>query len=145
MAPKGHGGSRTGVNAFNAGSAYLFRHYFDEDAVFARLGGYYEAEQYRFAVPAGEFDGLRRILREYGYELAPVAALEPYTAVVRTYTAHPENVFGACVLQRSHGDHTLFVMKDRDAVDRAVDEGAVPLRESSLSVRIGEQRRLSAV
>jgi len=145
MAPNGHDGGRSRVNAFNVGDAYLFRHYFEGDAVFARLREYYEANEYRFAVPTSEFDGVRRFLDEYGYDLAPVAELEPYAVVVRKYTAHPENVFEESVLRRSHGEYTLFVMRDEAAVDRAVEDGAVRLRESPLSVQIGEQRRLSAV
>jgi hypothetical protein len=145
MASKSHADGRPRVNAFNVEGAYLFRHYFDGDAVFARLRRYYEPDQYRFAVPASEFDGVRRFLDGHGYRLEPVSALDPYVVLVRKYTAHPENIFKQSVLQRSHGDYTLFLLTDRTAVDRAVEEGAVRLADSPISVQLGEQRRLSAV
>ena len=133
------------VNAFPVADAYLFRHYFDGEAVFDRLRRYYEYEQYRFAVPTGEFDGVRRFLRDHGYRLEPVAAVESYAVAVRTYTAHPDNVFEESLFQRSRGDHTVFVMTDDAAVERAVAGGAARLRDSPLAGSIDGQMRLSAV
>lgn len=133
------------VNGFPIGDAYLFRHYFEGETVFDRLREYYQYEQYRFAVPTDEFDGVRRFLRDHEYALDAVPAVEEYAVVVRKYTAHPDNIFEASVCQYSRGDHTVFVMKDDDAVRRAVAEGATRLRDSPMVGSIDEQMRLSAV
>lgn len=136
-------GSR--VNAFRIEDTYCFRHYFDGEAVFARLRRYYENEHYRFAVPAREFDGVRRFLSKHGYELREVADLERYTVAVAQYTAHPDDIFKQAVDQRSRDGYNLFVLKDADAVERAVAEGATRLRDADVALERTGQQRLSAV
>lgn len=141
-------GSRRGgerVNAFDVDGAYCFKHYFEGEAVFARLRRYYEHNQYRFSVPAPEFDGVRRFLDEHGYDVVPVADVAPYVVAVRKYTAHPENVFEDSVEQWDRPKHTLFLLKDEDAVEQATAAGATPLAESELSLDGGRQQRLTAV
>lgn len=145
MASRNHRVGDTPVNAFHIGNEYLFRHYFDGDAVYARLRRYYENQQYRFAVPAAEFDSVHRFLDEHGYVLEPVHTLDDYVVAVRKYTGHPDNIFKTSVLQRSHGNYTLFVLKDKGAVGRAVADGATRLRNSALSITFEEQMPLSAL
>lgn len=145
MAPQRRPDATERVNAFPVADAYLFRHYFEGEVVFDRLRRYYQHDQYRFAVPTDEFDGTRRFLRDHGYELDPVPSVGEYAVVVRKYTAHPDNVFKASVLQRDRGNHTVFVLKDGEAVERAVAEGATRLGDSPLSGPIDGQVRLSAV
>lgn len=144
MAPRVTDDAEQRVNAFHVGDSYLFRHYFDGEAVFARLRQYYDPGQYRFAVPTQRFDGIRRFLADYGYVLEPVVRPEDFAVVVRKYTAHPDGIFKQSVLQQDHGDYTLFLLKDARAVNRAVAGGATRLRDSSLNVTLGDQRRLSA-
>jgi len=141
-------GSRRGgerVNAFDVDGAYCFKHYFEGEAVFARLRQHYEPDQYRFVVPAPEFDGVRRFLDERGYDVAPVADLAPYVVAVRKYTAHPENIFKDSIEQWDRPEHTLFLLKDVSAVERATAAGATPLAESELTLDTGRQQRLTAV
>lgn len=136
-------GSR--VNAFRLGDTYYFRHYFEGEAVFARLRRYYENEHYRFAVPARQFDGVRRFLREHGYAVREVAEHERYTVVVRKYSAHPENIFKEAVDQRSRDGYNVFLLKDEAAVESAVAQGATRLRDADLTLERTGQQRLSAV
>lgn len=133
------------VNVFRLDDTYYFRHYFDGESVFARLRRYYENEQYRFAVPAREFDGVRRFLADHGYRLREVADLERYTVAVRKYTAHPENIFEEAVAQRSRDGYNLFLLTDLDAVEAAVSEGATHLRETNVAFERTGQQRLTAV
>lgn len=115
------------VNVFEVDGLYLFRHYFDGEETFARLKPYYNNRQYRFEVPPEEFEELRAFLAERGYGLVVVDAAEEFAIVVRKYTAHPENVFEASVLQRSVDGYNCFLMADREALDRAIEEGATRL------------------
>ncbi|NHN60958.1 MULTISPECIES: hypothetical protein [Halorussus] len=144
MAPGVRSDGAVPVNAFHVGDSYLFKHYFEGEAVFDRLRRYYDNTQYRFAVPTEEFDGVRRFLADRGYALDPVTSLDDYAVVVRKYTAHPDDIFKTSVLQRSHGDYNLFVLTDENAVAEAVADGGTRLADSPLSVTLGSQMRLSA-
>ena len=121
------------VNVFEVDGTYLFKHYFEGEDVFARLKQYYNNQHYRFEVPAEDFDGIRAFLDEHGCGLVVVTALEEFAVVVRKYTAHPENIFKASVLQRSVNDYNCFLLTEQTAVDQAVTQGATRLTETSLA------------
>ncbi|MDX1746761.1 MAG: hypothetical protein R3324_12545 [Halobacteriales archaeon] len=120
------------VNAFPIGERYLFKHYFEGRGVFDRLREYYNNQQYRFEVPAPDFEDLQAFLANEGYALVEVETPEAFAVVVRQYTAHPDNIFKDSVLHRPVGDYNCFLMTDREAVDRAVDEGARRLTATDL-------------
>lgn len=121
------------VNVFEVDEAYLFKHYFDGEAVFDRLKRHYNNQQYRFEVPPDEFPAIRSFLGEHGYGLVVVDVLAPFVVVVEQYTAHPENIFKASVIQRSVDGYNCFLLTDRRAVERAVEDGAARLSETDVS------------
>lgn len=125
------------VNAFPVGNALLIKHFFDGDEVFERLRPYYNGSQYRFEVPVGEFDSLRRFLRLHGYDVTVVDRPEAFYVAVRKYTAHPEDVFKRSVRQESVEGYNCFLMKDEAAVEAAVEQGASRLTDRPLSVSAG--------
>lgn len=120
-------GHREQVNAFQVDGVFLFKHYFDGDDVFDRLRQYYNNQQYRFEVPVEEFDDVRSFLSAHGYDLTAVESVSKFAVVVEKYTAHPENIFRASVLQRTVDGYNCFLMRDQFAVAEAVDEGATRL------------------
>lgn len=120
------------VNVFEVDEFCLFKHYFDSEAVFDRLKQYYNNQQYRFEVPPDEFDDLRSFLEEHGYELVVVDVLEAFVVVVEKYTAHPDNIFKASVIQRTVDGYNCFLLTDRSAVEQAVRDGATRLPETDL-------------
>lgn len=123
---------RERVYAFEVGDRYLFKHYFDGEAVFDRLKEYYNNHQYRFEVPPEEFEDLASFLADHGYDLDVRDDTEAFVVVVEKYTAHPDNIFKESVVQRGGGDHNFFLMTDQVAVERAVHEGATRLAETDL-------------
>lgn len=129
------------VNAFLIGDRYLFRHYFEGEAVFDRLKPYYEHQEYRFSVPPRRFDQIRAFLRDNGYRLRVVEDPEPYVVVVRKYRSHPENVFKAAVHQWSTRNHNCFLLRDAASVEHAVGRGAARLADTDLSVPFAEPER----
>ena len=145
MTPARSRAAGSAVNVFRFDGTYYFRHYFTGETVFARLRRFYENQQYRFAVPVSEFDGVRRFLETHGYDLQVVADPERYTVAVRKYTAHPDNIFKEAVDQRSRDGYNLFVLSDLAAVEDAANNGATRLRETELSLRQTGQQRLTAV
>lgn len=124
--------SQDSVNAFAVDETYLFKEYFETDAVFARLKQYYNGQQYRFEVPAGDFVEIREFLGEYGYGLVVVDAIEEFVVVVRKYRAHPDNIFRHSVAQRSVDDYNCFLLTDQGAVEQAINEGATRLIDTEL-------------
>jgi hypothetical protein len=121
------------VNVFPIGDRYLFRHYFDE-AVFDLVRRYYDNREYRFEVPARRFDPLRVSLGDRGYDLSVVEAVPPYAVVVPKYSAHPENVFNAAVIQRETPEYNVFVLRDKRSVALTVKQGATRLVDTDLDV-----------
>jgi len=128
MAASG-GSSGEHVNAFEVDGTYLFKHYFEGEEVFDRLGEFYNGSQYRFEVPADEFAPLQSFLGERGYELVAVDAVDAFVVAVEKYTAHPENIFRESVSQRGAEGYNCFLMTDQYAVAGAVAEGATRITD----------------
>ncbi|MFW6376531.1 MAG: hypothetical protein ACOC0F_01015 [archaeon] len=129
--------SHARVNVFEVDGTYLFKHYFEGEAVFDRLKPYYDNQAYRFEVPPDEFPGLRTFLADNGYGLVVVDAVDEFAVVVRQYTAHPDNIFKESVVQRRVGDYNCFLMTDQEAVEAAVDDGATRLTATGLENPFG--------
>lgn len=119
-----HRASSERVNVYEVDETYVFKHYFEGDDVFLRLRPYYNFHQYRFEVPPGEFDDLRDFLDDEGYGLVVVDAVDEFVVAVRQYTAHPDKIFKRSVMQRSADGYNFFLLTDRDAVERALEDGA---------------------
>ena len=109
---------RTPINAFAVDDRYLFKQYFDEDEVFNALRPYYNGDDYRFEVPENVFDDVQEILEEHFFEPVVIRDVAPFCVVYPKYTEHPSVLFKASVLQRSKGEHHLFLMKDQLSVEQ---------------------------
>lgn len=129
-----HRAGRTRINAFPVDERYLFKHYFEGGQVFDRLRRYYNNQQYRFEIPAGDFDEIRAFLEDNGYALVVVDSPETFAVVVRQYTGHPENIFKDSVAHRSVDGYNCFLMTDREAVQRAIDAGATAFDGTDLEL-----------
>jgi hypothetical protein len=123
---------RERINLFAVDDRYLFKQYFEEDDLFAELRRYYNEDDYRFEVPQERFDEIRNILQEYFYDPVVVDEPEQFCVVYPKYSDHPDVLFKASVLQRSTGDHHVFLMKDELSVDQAVNNGAERLSDASV-------------
>ncbi|MFB6197384.1 MAG: hypothetical protein ABEI52_03815 [Halobacteriaceae archaeon] len=124
------------INAFEVEGTYLFKHYFEDEEIFAELKEHYNQYEYRFEVPAFRFEDVQALLRRHGYDLAVVDDVTPFTVVKRKYTNHPEILFEGAVLHRDLGNFNCFVMKDRSTVQQAVAQGARQLGDTDLEAPI---------
>jgi hypothetical protein len=122
------------INVYLVGSTYLFKHYFEGDDVFSRLREHYNPQQYRFEVPSDAFEDLQEFLAEHGYGLVVVEPIEEFAVVLRKYTDHPDGIFKDSVIQRSTDGYNCFLLTDRDAVERAVENGATWLSDTDLEL-----------
>lgn len=121
--------SRERINVFRVSDAFLFKHYVSESA-FSELNRYYDDYEYRFEVPPDRFVFVRSLLREHGYAPVVQEDHEPFAVLKRKYTNHPEVLFEKSVYQRDLGNFNCFIMKDRTAVEEAIDSGAIPIEET---------------
>lgn len=128
---------REQVNAFTINNTVLFKHYFDGNTVFTRLKPYYNGNEYRFEVPTDKFDSLRRFLRTNGYDMRIIDRQMDFYVAVKQYSTHPEGIFKLSVYTESADGYNCFLMKDQDAVETAINQGAERL--SSLSLRLSTE------
>lgn len=123
---------RERINLFAVDDRYLFKHYLEQDDVFAALRDYYNEDDYRFEVPADAFDDVQAVLAEHFYEAVIVRDLEPFCVVYPKYSDHPSVLFKASVLQRSTADAHIFLMKDQLSVEQAINQGATALADADV-------------
>jgi len=123
------------INAFAIDDYYLFKHYFEGDEVFTRLGRYYNNQQYRFEVPQRDFEALQAFLAKHGYSLVAIdeASIPEFVVAVRKYTNHPENIFKSSVIHRPSEKYNCFLMTDQDTVTKAVEAGAIRITQTTLT------------
>jgi hypothetical protein len=118
---------------FRVGDAYLFKHYVSEE-LFSEIDRYYEEYDYRFEVPEDRFAFVRELLEEHDYAPVVVEDPESFAVLKRKYTNHPDALFRDSVYQRGLGTFNCFVMKTRDAAERAIERGARPLAEADVDL-----------
>lgn len=121
------------INAFHVRDLYLVKHYFDNESIFSKLKKYYNNNQYRFEIPVSDFAGIQSFLLDYGYALVDIDTLDPFIVVVKMYSSHPDNIFKESVLHTGADQHNFFLMKDQEAVEKAVDRGATVLENTDLT------------
>lgn len=124
------------INAFPVDEEYWFKHYFDDEEVFGDIKPFYNAAEYRFELPAERLAEIQSLLAEAGYGLVVVEAIGEFVVVKRKYTTHPRAIFRGAVLQRSVDQFNCFVMKDQEAVEQAIDLGAMPLAEAPVDISL---------
>lgn len=122
------------INVFPIGDQYFFKHYFEGDELFGELRQFYNSGAYRFEVPEDAFDEVEALLADHFYELSVVDDIEEFCVVKQKYSEHPDMLFRNAVVQRSHGDHNVFLLKDQLSVEQAVNHGAQRLSEADVEL-----------
>jgi len=117
------------ITVFRIDDEYLFSYYFDREDVFESLREYYNEDEYRFEIPAEDFDTVRAQLEDEFFEPVVVEDLDPYCVVKEQYTEHAE-ILKQSVLNWERRGHLFFLMKDELAVKDAVERGATPIEET---------------
>lgn len=119
------------INAFEFRDDYVFSHYFDGGELFRQLRDYYLDGEYRFEVPAEEFETVQETLSDHGYEVDVVDDPEPFCVVVEQYEPHAD-LLRTSVVHWTRRSHEFFLLPDRAAVEEAVRDGATPVAETEL-------------
>ncbi|WP_254547308.1 hypothetical protein [Halomarina pelagica] len=119
----------TTIHVFEIDDTYHFAQFFDDWELFNQLKQYYNREKYRFDVPSDEVKHVQELLEPFYYELEVVEEFEAYCVVKKQYTNH------AAILKQSvehwtRDGHHFFLMKDPQAVEFAVEQGATPITDT---------------
>ncbi len=117
------------INVFKVGNRYLFKHYFENRKIFEKLEKYYVRHRYRFEIPSETYGAFKKELESEGYKLEEVEDPEPLCVVKPKYTEMKE-ILKKSVYKEVKKDDLIFVMKDKVAVEEAVQLGAKPLEET---------------
>lgn len=121
----------TYIYCFNIQDEYLFTHYFEQEEIFEELREYYVENEYRFEIPEDELEPILEFLHDHGFDVELVDDLERYTVVKEQYTSYA-GILKRSVLHWQRADHNFFLMQSPDAVAYAVEQGAIPIRETDL-------------
>lgn len=133
MPTTGSNGRR--ITAFRVGGNYVFSHYFEREALYADLREYHLPGEYRFEVPADEFEGVRDRLSAVDYGVRVVEDPEPYCVVTEKYAKHA-HILRNCVIDWERRDHRFFLMESLVAAEQAVAEGATPVSATEFALGI---------
>ncbi|MFB6299360.1 MAG: hypothetical protein ABEH65_03795 [Halobacteriales archaeon] len=117
------------INVFKIDDQYLFTHYFDRTDLFDQLRPYYNDEEYRFEVPADDFETVRTHLTEEYFDPRVIEDPEPYCVVKEMYTEHAA-ILRDSVAHWERAGHLFFLMKDELAVKEALEQGATHISET---------------
>ena len=123
------------INVFQIDDEYLFTHFFDRTDLFEEFRDYYNDDEYRFEVPADEFDEVRERLSAEYFDPVVVEDLEPYCVVKEKYTKHADILRNSVVHWERRG-HLFFIMKDELAVREALEQDAERLDETDFVLGI---------
>lgn len=121
------------ITVFEVDDEYRFAHYFDREDIFEDLREYYNDNEYRFEIPAAEFEAVRDRLEAAHFDPVVVTDLEPYCVVKEKYTEHAE-ILKQSVANWERSGQLFFLMKDELAVTDAVERGATRLEDTRFVV-----------
>ncbi|OUJ19464.1 hypothetical protein AMET1_0134 [Methanonatronarchaeum thermophilum] len=113
---------------FKLGSKYVFKQYFDQKEIFSKLGDYYNQSKYRFEFTEPDKDHVFDTLNEHYYRPQITHELTPYCVGKERYTKHA-SILKNSVSQRMIQDYNIFLMKDSFSVEKAIQDGATPVKE----------------
>lgn len=156
--------SATTVNAFEVGDKVLLKHPFDPDLFdqlrpyydpvahrFEVPRGEFEAvretleahshrtvlvdvEEFCVVTRTGLTDRIAQVLKDLfaAHTYDPVPAENDYE--FRDWRAQSRDVGAEIVLEHTRGGRRVRVLRDRNAVDRAIEEGATPISETEIDL-----------
>ncbi len=115
---------RPRINIFKLGSAYYFKHFFEDPKLFRELEPYYEKANYRFRIATvDEMSSVIKLLDANGYEPFLIEDPAPFTVEISRYRKYGELLKNS-VENYLLRDKVVLVMKDMVWVEQALAMGA---------------------
>lgn len=109
------------INVFKLKNTYVFKQYLNDPALFKQLADYYN--NYRFEIPLADLDKVQDLLQAAGYDVNIVTDLSDYTVTIGRFQKHKEILKNSVEVEEL-GDNKVFLLKDKEAVDMALQQGA---------------------
>jgi len=115
---------RKRITVFKLGKLWIFKHFFDDKALFLALLGNYNKDKYRFEFASvGARNNALKMLERNGFDYDLVDNLNGYL-VQLLKSAKYAQILKNSVAYKETSDKRIFLMKDLTAVEEAVSLGA---------------------
>jgi hypothetical protein len=115
---------RKRITVFKLGKLWVFKHFFDDRALFLALLGNYNKNQYRFEFTSiGARNNALKLLERNGFDYDLVEDLKGYI-VQLPKSAKYAQILKNSVATKDIANDRIFLMKDLAAVEEAIALGA---------------------
>jgi len=115
---------RKRITLFKTACGWIFKHFFDDSAVFKELADYYNKALFRFEFKTvGERNKALKLLELRGFEVELVENLREYAVKLPRYSKYAP-VLKNSVAMIETPEWRIFLMKDLAAVEEAQRQGA---------------------
>ena len=117
---------RKKINLFKLGKIWVFKHFFDNKAIFKALAETYNEDKFRFEFKTfGARNQALKILDRAGFDYELVEDLRPFVVKISRYSKYAPLLKNSISFMET-ADWRIFLMKDSAAVEEAVRLGAEP-------------------
>lgn len=115
---------RKRISIFKLGKLWVFKHFFDNKALFLALLDNYNKDQYRFEFTSvGSRNNALKLLERNGFDYDLVENLKGFVVQIPKSAKYAQ-ILRNSVATKETANERLFLMKDQAAVEEAVALGA---------------------
>ena len=115
---------RKRITVFKLGKLWVFKHFFDDKALFLALLGNYNKDQYRFEFTSvGARNNALKLLERSGFDYDLVDNLKGYVVKLPKNAKYAQILKNSIAITETANDR-IILMKDLAAVEEAVSLGA---------------------
>jgi hypothetical protein len=117
---------RSKIILFKLGKLWVFKHFFDDKAIFKSLAESYNEDKFRFEFKTfGARNQALKILERAGFDYELVEDLRPFVVKISRYSKYAPLLMNSISFMETP-DGRIFLMKDGAAVEEARRLGAEP-------------------
>lgn len=114
------------INLIRLGKLWVFKHFFDDKAIFMALAENYHEDKFRFEFKTfGARNQALKLLERAGFDYELVEDLRPFVVKISRYSKYAPLLKNSISFMET-ADWRIFLMKDSAAVEEAVRMGAEP-------------------
>lgn len=116
--------SKKEITIIKAGSRWLFKHFFEDKQIFQELADYYDKDGYRFVLRTpGERNLMAKLLTRRGFAVTVLENSRGYVVKLSRKSRYSWLLKNSLAKVETP-EWRIFLMKDREAVQEAIRQGA---------------------